>query len=46
VAVGGPLKADYLQVAVGGPVKAIYLHNTVSVGGSFESRVLTHYSLF
>jgi len=48
VAVGAPLKANYLQiaVAVGAPLKVKYLHITVSVVGTFESRVLAYYSFF
>jgi len=44
VAVGGPSKADYLQiaVAVGAALTAKYLHITVSVGGAFESGVLAY----
>ena len=44
MAVGAPLKANYLQiaVAVGDPMKVKYLHITVSVRGPFESRVLIY----
>jgi len=48
VAVGARVKARYLHITIadGAPVKARCLHITVAVEGTFEIRVLTHYSSF